>query len=337
MFIAPIHEALSTLASGLYVLIVDFQAYPISGITGYGVGYNEDGHLLMFGQLKRSLLQSLPFLGLLPLFAYIAINEKHFFFKLLLLIVGFWVLPFAYRYNHGGSPVHMRHFFAILPFTSIMTAVAIAQLGQSAVLRLSDARVLIYFSVGIFIITAVVFWGVLLGETLAIEIATKGSLALTAGAAIGCVLFMSTGAASRRFWARATLTAALAGIVWAGTSNVVHDFFINQVTRSQNGQSNVGAEQIPDDSLVLAHRAFIFMPQLLREGSYVGVPYNVYEGTESVYDDVRGLIEFHLSVGRQVFAQRTIADRLLDGVDDASLRKVSSLVHSEVVVEVVRD
>jgi hypothetical protein len=314
--------------SGYYALCVDFQAYrpPADELSAFS--FSAGGHMLLYGQLKRALLQSLPFLGVLALLGSVDHLRRKSAHVLFVLIAVLWTLPFAFYHWHGGSPQNMRYLLPILPFLSAMTAVALAQLRLQAGLVGGPGRLVLYSAALSLIATAWVFVGVLMGDGLALSIAAWGSLVL-AGATAATTLLVVVATPDRRGApAHAALALGVAGLVWAGASGLVHDLLISQCVRTANLEMNLCAAQLDEGVLILAPQPQAYMPQLTRENSFVAVP------GDQPGRDLRGLIDYHIVNGRRVYVDGKIAATVLAGLGNPAYHTVDVTFGQQHLVEI---
>ncbi|GGE39537.1 glycosyltransferase family 39 protein [Actibacterium pelagium] len=116
---------LARLIEGLYLLLID-----IRGIndTRQGMEPLQDGVRIFFGQEKKALAQSLPWLGLLAVLLMQPWRQNRAPYLLILVAAGIWVLPFALRSWHGGFGTNMRYFLPMVPLLCILFASLFIQL-----------------------------------------------------------------------------------------------------------------------------------------------------------------------------------------------------------------
>lgn len=297
---APVRGLLGELATGFYVLVIDFQRYTPSGSEVQLFTLSDSGHLLLIGQLKRALLQSLPWLGVLPL-AALRWKRQGPLLGLFGLFLVCWIAPFALRHWHGGGAPHMRYFLPLLPLLAVLGAGALAEARRLAE---GGRRFLAWPAVGAVLLTPVIVAGVISLNGFALSAASGGALLLAAGTA---------GAALASAWGvrKAALPSAalmLAGLIWSGVWSLLYDFATDRAFRAAHHGVIEASEELGDHVLVITGLAFQFLPQLERPGSYVA---NVDPGSGGRADF--GLIDHHLEAGRQVFVDGLIADAIFVG------------------------
>lgn len=86
-----------------------------------GVVTLEDGRVLFFGVHKKALVQSMPWLGCLPLLA-LGRGYRSKAVQLALLAGVTTMLPFAMKQWHGGYSNNLRYLLPALPFLSLLGA-----------------------------------------------------------------------------------------------------------------------------------------------------------------------------------------------------------------------
>ncbi len=119
--------------SGLYQIVVDFRVRSLE-IKQPALSRSRGGGMVYIGGLKKSLLQSCPYLVvlLIPLFKIFRRSSIHFWHLYMLFLpplvyTGFY----GYYAWHGGLCLNLRYLFPILPFTSILSAYAWRDLTES--------------------------------------------------------------------------------------------------------------------------------------------------------------------------------------------------------------
>ncbi len=117
------------LATGLYVLLVDIQAFP--GPAAAGLERNAYGFWNFWDIPKKALLQSMAYLPLavLPVAAFFR-GKSVAATSFLLLFAGAPVVFFALNAWHGGMSYNMRYYLPATPFLVILCAMGLAGLRQ---------------------------------------------------------------------------------------------------------------------------------------------------------------------------------------------------------------
>ena len=124
LLVAAIWFVLPNLIRGLYVLIVDLQAY--GGGDRPGQIRDEFGYWIFWGLPKKALLQSMPYLALaiLPVVAFLN-GKKIAGVGFLLLFAAAPIVFFALQSWHGGMAYNLRYYLPAAPFLAILTAVGL--------------------------------------------------------------------------------------------------------------------------------------------------------------------------------------------------------------------
>lgn len=115
-------------AFGTYMMLVDLRVLDPSAVE-VSLGRSPTGGFLYIGALKKSLLQSMPYLVVLVI-PLMSPNRRKDFAPLAIsgLIPLAYLGFFGYVRDHGGLCLNLRFFVSMLPFTSILTAYAIRDL-----------------------------------------------------------------------------------------------------------------------------------------------------------------------------------------------------------------
>jgi 4-amino-4-deoxy-L-arabinose transferase-like glycosyltransferase len=119
--------------NGAYQLIVDLRERDLDIREG-GLSRSEGGGMVYINGLKKSLLQSCPFLVVLLLpFLKIIRNDKESVQLTILFLVPVVFIGFYAYHNgwHGGLCMNLRYFIPILPFTSMLSAYAWRELSAN--------------------------------------------------------------------------------------------------------------------------------------------------------------------------------------------------------------
>ena len=116
---------------GIYQLVVDLRIRDL-GILEGGLSRTQNGGVVYLGTLKKSLLQSCPYLVvlLIPLLAAWRHPQERRILGPLFLVPSTFIGIYSFFAWHGGQGFNMRYFLPALPFTAILTAVAWNTLSQ---------------------------------------------------------------------------------------------------------------------------------------------------------------------------------------------------------------
>jgi hypothetical protein len=271
------------LATGAAVLLGDLRL-----LKPHGYNY--------FGYFKKSLLQSCPYLVLLvmPLFAAARGGPQRGQIALLLLVPAAFVATYASFSWHGGQCLNLRYFLPILPFTSILVALAIRDLFRDAGER-ARTRAWVYAW-----LVAALYWGVTrwgsgshgLEKWLYLTLPLWLSLLILV-LALGDLLRTR---AAPRWWRESLRAAAVAGLVWAGLVAFFYDYV--GAAGMRGFTADLGrrtSEVVADDSILFVLYPDPFFSLIELERVRLAIPLN--DG----FEDFRPLLAFHLAEQRPAY------------------------------------
>jgi hypothetical protein len=262
------------------------------------VDIGEGGYVYFYGGLKRAFLQSLPYLGLLPLMiaGVRGYSPKASAYSLFLSVSAFWIAPFALTEWHGGLSFNMRYFVPLLPFVSVASAAAIQELERALApdtdrVFQSAKRVGCYTAIAAALAFILVAARPAVGYALALYI----PLLLASALAAASLVFLRRPPARCRPAAATAFLLAVSSVVWAGASAIVHDVNMTWKLRAEVADVNSLTALLEDQIVVVTNIPEYFRAQFLREGSIVATvsarrPF-----------DVVALAEHYLSQGRPVY------------------------------------
>jgi len=123
--VPQLRETVQKALNGANIMLVDLRFLDPAAVEP-AMSRTSQGGVLYLGALKKSLLQSMPYLTVLvlPLIALIRREENFVRLAILLLPLAVVTSFFAYTKDHGGLCLNLRFFLPVLPFTSILTAYA---------------------------------------------------------------------------------------------------------------------------------------------------------------------------------------------------------------------
>lgn len=290
------------LLKGMYVLLVDLQAYP-NLEHALGAQPLPGGPVLMFGLLKKALFQSLPYLGfaLLPL-AMLFQPRQRSALAICFLVPAAWFAPFAYFTWYGGSASNMRYFLPALPFLSILAAFSWKEiLAQKA-----DRRSLLILAgvlAGMAAFIMVRLWNAdPEAAFFRAHLVIPDSL-LACGAAIALLWIAIPALRGPLKWSACSIFAI--GLVWAFYSSAIYDTAASQIRRTLVATANAQYSTIEKNAHVVTVEPELFLFHLRRGTGTLAM----YEKDWSELDF--SLIDDSLRHGRPVYAHtRPIADAI---------------------------
>jgi 4-amino-4-deoxy-L-arabinose transferase-like glycosyltransferase len=185
---------------GLYVLVINLQAYDPRGTYSAQPVVIEGGWILFAGNVKKALFESLPYAGFLVLpLAGLFRGRDRGALALLFLVAAAWCAFFALRQWHGGQATNMRYFFPVLPLLAILAAAAWRDLkaraptppigpGRALLLALAGAAGLVAIWLndkpfGLFALVGGLKWLLALGLAIALAVLAFPGIARLGGVA----------------------------------------------------------------------------------------------------------------------------------------------------------
>ncbi len=257
VFVPALQSLAHGLVRGVVALIVDARTIE----SPYSDVRIEGGVTKMFwGLSKKSLGQSMPWIGVLALLVSGVLWREHRRSLIMLFVVfGIWSFPFLMRSWHGGMGSNMRYFLPLFPFLAALGVALIGELTR----RLRDAsRLLLYAVLAGFVIG--VAWTTYMPESLA-----------SAHQVLSVYVFLAVVAVSlvAGFW-RSVLAAQVAvlcvgiGVGVAGF-NSFSDTVVSQLRRYSGRPLSDANAVIPGKVLVYTH---MFRSAMLNPDQIVAVP-----------------------------------------------------------------
>jgi len=124
--VPQLRETVQKVLNGANIMLVDLRFLDPAAVEP-AMSRTSQGGVLYLGALKKSLLQSMPYLSVLVLPLIALIKREKNFAQLAILLLPLAVVTsfFAYTKDHGGLCLNLRFFLPVLPFTSILTAYAV--------------------------------------------------------------------------------------------------------------------------------------------------------------------------------------------------------------------
>ena len=285
--------------SNVYVEFVDLRTLD-PGSRMPAMTRSPGGGVVYIGAQKKALLQSLPYLVILliPLVGIARRDQDSGRLVMLLLLPMAVGALYAYHpFGYGGLCLNYRFFLPILPFTSILTAFAVADMGRrwgmpfgwrliGAVAAIT-AAVYFLFTEDVFVTLEALEFPLLV-IPLIIAVLLLGLLVM--GEFLrGAGIHLIRGAA----W-----LLLIVAITWAGLVAFFYDYPEQRRQRAVN--FSIGGkmlEIIPRDSILFT-APFIDPMMRLLEGDRIRIG---FPGQDK-FKDFPKLVAFHLDRGRRVFA-----------------------------------
>lgn len=134
--IPQMRDLVLRILSGVWMMLVDLRIRDMR-IMEAALQRTPTGALVYIGGLKKSLLQSLPYLTVLviPIAALVRGKEESGRLAMLFLVPLAVTAFFSNLLDHAGLSLNLRYFLPVLPFTSILAAYAIEDLLRDGDIR----------------------------------------------------------------------------------------------------------------------------------------------------------------------------------------------------------
>ena len=282
------------LASGTALLVWDLRWLPLE-VERPALARSTGGGLVYFGHLKKSLLQSLPYLPLLLLPAVAALRGHREAGRLaaLALVPGAFLAAYGYFAWDGGMVLNLRYLAPTLPFLALLAAWSLREVFR----ELSPAAPAAWAAAWL---TAMAWW-LWVRPYVEAPDALESRLLLTplwiaTGIAALALPFAVLGERLPRPL-RLTLAALSAcGLMWAGLAALAYDYPAARQMRAYNLQlSQRALASLASPAIVFTTHPDPFCGLLSSDEIYLAVP------SRDRYRDFRPLIDFHLADGREVY------------------------------------
>lgn len=279
--------------NGAYQLIVDLRVRDLDIREG-ALSRNKGGGMVYINGLKKSLLQSCPYLVVLLLpFLRIIRNDKESVQLTILFLVPVAFIGFYAYHNgwHGGLCMNLRYFIPILPFTSMLSAYAWREMSGNINLNWGRICLLTTFLFSIlFIMTAkqidsqefpFLTLPLLLALLLTILLLARENFAKL----------------SRYIFPRVTVTIFFVAIVWSSLLAFLYDYprALN-VRQYYFNIANSAAQVISKNSILFTSGHDEFSGLIERGQVRIANP------IRDNFNDFAALISFHFQEGYSVYA-----------------------------------
>lgn len=295
LLIPQVSALLLRLADGLFQLLVDFRIRDLA-IEENGLSRGPGGGMVYMGSLKKSLLQSCPYLVALviPVFAFFRNREERSAIALLFLVPLTYIAVYGYFAWHGGLGLNLRYFMPILPFTSILTAYAISEVMEG--LPAEWRRSLRLIGLGLIAVYLVTIF------PKQFEISQQETIYLSFPLLLAGVLLVFSLLHAARLYPKGQAVrkgAALAlcvTIVWSGVIAYAYDLprsYLRRFARDQFTQAVT--PHIAPNALVFSAPNGLFYGQFVRPDVRIASP------NRDEFQDFEPLLRYHLDAGQPVY------------------------------------
>lgn len=263
-----------------------------------GVKTSLDDTLLFWGLVKKSLGQSMPWLGLTLMLVTARWQTHHRqSFTLVLVLTVIWTLPFCLLAWHGGLGSNMRYFLPILPALCALCAMLLLDLARSVT---SPTKLLFTgFASGILLLQ---LWSLL--HTAGYASAQQHASTLVLGITAVLALFAGLEYSKSNTFRQLTLAAVGCGLAFA-TMFMLSDMMRAQDRRTTNLAISNAFASTPEKSLVIGPPEY-FIHQLSDPHQLVAVPDSLTNTMDS------GLINKALMAGYRVFTLAFLVQKNTD-------------------------
>ena len=290
----PVREVLGRLIQGGLQLVVDLR-FRDPAIAEPALGRTASGALVYVGALKKSLLQSCPWLPLAVLPCAAALRPPRRGAVALLLPVPLaYVGAFSYFAWHGGLSLNLRYLVPVLPFLAVLGALGWREAAEGTPGGRAAGAAGALVATACFALLMPRTWGPPAeqeGPLLDLPLAIAAATAL--GAALLAVPRLRRAVPLRR----AAAAAAGAGFAWAALVTFAYDAPRARAHRAANLEvAGQIAPWVDEGSLLLVPYPDPFFALIEIDGLRLAVP-----GRDR-FEDFRALVDHHLDRGRPVFA-----------------------------------
>jgi len=289
-------ELIHRTAMGIYMMAVDLRVLDPS-VMELSLTRSQTGGLIYIGELKKSLLQSMPYLVVLVM-PLLSPNLRRDFVQLAVLALTpvVYLGVFGYMRDHGGLCLNLRFFLPVLPFMSILAAYSIRDLWQRWSVHPGPFTCAI-----VAIVTAAAY--LLLSQVFSTSVEDREFALLVVPLLLaGFLLALLLGGEFVRVEGADLLRSGawmflIAALTWSAMVSFFYDY---PGHRAQRGRNHFFGEQvlrvIPSDSLFFTF-PFIdpFMRLIEKDRVRIALP------SHDKFRDFPKLIDFYLKAGKRVF------------------------------------
>lgn len=282
--------------NGAYQLIVDFRVRDLDIKEG-GLSRSQGGGMVYIGGLKKSLLQSCPYLVMLliPFLRIVPFDRESVPLIILFLIPLFFISFYSYHNAwHGGMCLNLRYFVPILPFTSILSAYAWRELSGNLNWQWGRITLLLIFLTSLLFLVLYVFLP---------YIDQQEFYCLTLPLLLVLLLIILLPAYERfvklnwRLVCRTTVAILFVTMVWSGLMAFFYDYTrARQHRRFNLNVLNTASEVVSGNSIFFTNWLDPFLGLIERGKIRIASP------SRDNLNDFNALIEFHIQKGHSVYA-----------------------------------
>lgn len=279
---------------GTYTLVVDLRLLP-PDVEERAMLRSPGGGILYIGGLKKSLLQSCPYLVMLALPALALLRKVKDYQKLgLLFLIPLAFIGFYSQFSwHGGLSLNLRYFTAVLPYTSILSAYALRELSP-----LFDKRWRTAATIG----GTLLFIGFFLRGWFIRSPEAAEFFFLTLPLVVAGTFLILILLAHQREDKRLSLSGPIGvvcvlAMLWSGLVAFLYDYPLAQRTRHYNLKTGLEtANLVAPDSIFFANSLDRFFALIESDRVRIARP------SVDSFNDLPLLVDFHLAADRQVYA-----------------------------------
>jgi hypothetical protein len=294
--IPQVRSTVGNSLNGAYQLIVDLRVRDLDIKEG-GLLRSEGGGMVYINGLKKSLLQSCPYLVVLLLpFLGIIRNDKESVQLTILFLVPVVFIGFCAYHNgwHGGLCLNLRYFVPILPFTSILSAYAWREL--SANINLNWGRLCL--------ITVFVFTTLFLTTLTKIDQQEFPFLTLPLLLALLLTILLlareNFAKLSRYIFPRTAVAIFFVAIVWSSHVAFLYDYPRARLFRHYHYSFAKDAAKVVSANSILITDPYGFFSGLIERGRIrIAIP------ALDDFNDFSKLINYHFQNGHSVYTAFT--------------------------------
>lgn len=281
--------------NGAYQLIVDLRVRDLDIKEG-GLSRSQGGGMVYLGGLKKSLLQSCPYLVVLLLpFLRIFRRDREYIQLIILFLIPIVFISFYSYHNawHGGLSLNLRYFIPILPFTSILSAYAWRELAGNLNWHWGRLSILLCF-----LITYVFLFQFQRLETAE----QREFLFLTAPLLLALLLItiliirIKFPKLNQPLVSSVIVATILIAMAWSGFIALFYDYPLARRHRKYNLYIAKNAEKVvTNNSILFTNDPEPFFGLIKKGRVRIANPGN------DNYNDIEALIAFHLQKGHSVY------------------------------------